>query len=401
MHGSRSGSTPNETIVELLNVASDSRKSVIGPLSLRRAGSEPAKETELLTLPRRVRAKTAVALACFLIAEIDRTAKHDSDLIKARKRPAASTRPKGPTVSKPLMLKYRAETPFSSVMNYQKGSIYCYHERAAKINQAAKTHKWLHSPVLLEGKPLRWKCSRCEAALQTLSGALPIYRSRPCCGVGGDPPPLAVRISTVDDLQLIDLRAKWLLRRLRDAEIATQAPLRQSAAFEFVCECGWRVPRGSKRPWLMVDAHRAAHGLPPAVRPARGTSRYLGAANAASCDLAQRIAAAWEDRKPSFAHQLDGQTRIIPAKKGSEAKKFQCSKCDRWLAHPSARIIPCFAAAGFASIRHPAYVAAYGGMIATLRERWQELKAEHVHASRAAYAEVAKSRLRGPQVPRC
>ena len=269
------------------------------------------------------------------------------------------------------------------------------------MNQAAKTHKWLHSPVLLEGKPLRWKCSRCEAALQTLSGALPIYSRRHCCGVGGDPPPLAVRISTVDDLQLTDLRAKRPLRRLRDAEIATQAPLRQSAAFEFECECGWRVPRGSKRPWLIVDAHRAAHGLPPADRPARGTSRYLGAANAASCDLAQRIAAAWEDRKPSFAHLLDGQTRIIPGKKGSETKKFHCSKCDRWLPHPSARIIPCFAAAGFASIRHPAYVAAYGGMIATLRERWQELKAEHVHASRAAYAEVAKSRLRGPQVPRC
>ena len=188
---------------------------------------------------------------------------------------------------------------------------------------------------------------------------------------------------------------------MRDAEIATQAPLRQSAAFEFVCECGWRVPGGSKRPWLLVDAHRAAHGLPPADRPARGTSRYLGAANAASCDLAQRFAAAWEDRKPSVAHQLDGQTRIVPAKKGSEAKKFHCSKCDRWLAHPSARIIPCFAAAGFVSMRHPDYIAAYGGWIATLRERWQELKAEHVHASRAAYAEVAKSRLRGPQVPRC
>ena len=85
-------------------------------------------------LPRRLRAKTAVALARSLIAEIDRTAKHDSDLIKARKRPAASTRPKGSTNSKLMLLKYRAETPFSSVKNYQKGSNYGYHERAAKIN---------------------------------------------------------------------------------------------------------------------------------------------------------------------------------------------------------------------------------------------------------------------------
>ena len=361
-----------------------------------RSGSVP----ELLTLPRRLRAKTAVALARSLIAEFDRTADGDLALIKTRKRPAASSRSKGAAVNKPLMLKYLADTPLAPIRNSLKGSNYGYHERALRINHAAKTHKWLHSPVLLEGKPIRWKCSRCDAALPNLSVALPIYSKRPCCAAGGDPPPLAVRISTVDDLQLSELRAKRPLRRLQDADIATRASLRQSAAFEFVCECGWRAPHGSKRPWLIVDSHRAAHGLPPAVRPARGDARFLRAANIASCGLALRIAAAWGDRKPPFAHSLDGQTRLIPGKKGSAAKKFHCSKCDRWLVHPTARLIPCFAAAGFAGTKHPAYVDALGSMIATLRERWHELKAEHVLASRATYAEVAKSRLRGPQVPR-
>ena len=66
-----------------MSVASDSRQSEIGPSPLSCAVREPAKETGLLLLPLMLRAKTAVALARSLIVEIDRTAKHDSNLMKA------------------------------------------------------------------------------------------------------------------------------------------------------------------------------------------------------------------------------------------------------------------------------------------------------------------------------
>ena len=40
-------------------------------------------------------------------------------------------------------------------------------------------------------------------------------------------------------------------------------------------------------------------------------------------------------------------------------------------------------------------------MTLELRERWRDLKADHIQAARAAAEVTAKSRLRGPQVPLC
>ena len=367
------------------------RPSIGGPRSFSKASisaAGPAYIDGISPLPRSLRSKAAVALARSLVAVNERTRKRDVLPINVRKRPAG-------------IHQCRTETPLPAVIKVGKKTSYGYMERAAKINHAAKTHRWLHAPCITCSKPLRWKCSRCDVALQCLSRALPVYSKSVCCRVCEDPPPLASRIGIADGLQLFEIRAKRLLRLLQDSQIGSTLSLRQSDAFGFVCACGWRAPVGAKRPWLIVDAHRAAHGLPPAVRPARRGTLYLEAAKAARFDLADRITAAWDERKPPFAHQLDGSTSIHITRNGSELKKFHCSKCDRGLIHTSARLLPCFAAAGFASDRDSAYRAAFRDMTLDLRERWRDLKAEHIHASRAAAEERAKARKRGPQVPLC
>ena len=241
-------------------------------------------------------------------------------------------------------------------------------DRAARIRQAAVLHDWLRSPERILSAVA---CSRCDTTLSGPSAALPVHPSRGLCKshTHSTTPDIVGRRSIVDALGLLMPRRTTRARGVPLFADRELTPYR-SVDTAFVCDCGWRPPRGSRRTSTLVVAHLRALGC-PRPRPKAGLiphARKFGIYVRRTSIAGQW--ADWVEVAPDYAHRWRALTRTAPLSAQSKLQ-HHCSACQDWMPAHRFRLRPCYVAAGYLSGDCLVYQALLPDWSLALRHLWR------------------------------